>query len=407
MRDETPISGAGLISVGGEFRHDVVVDTGLLASAAAWVARAGVPVGARVVLVVDGNATAHAAVVERSLAAAGHAVASIELVADEARKSMDAVAAIWQAGLGHRLTRRDLLVAVGGGLVGDVAGFAASTYLRGVRWVGVPTTLLAMVDASTGGKTGINLPLPASEAERDASAGHRVAHTLGKNLAGTFWPPAIVLADPVTLRTLAPRELRSGLAECVKHAVIDGEAHLDWLERNIDAILGGEPGPTIDLVRRSVAVKARVVTEDPREQGARALLNLGHTFGHAIETLHEIDLTHGEAVAIGMVAACRAGEAHWNLDAAIASRVIALLTRIGLPTRLPVDARVAIDAVTHRMGFDKKVDAGRIRFVIPRGIGAVEAKVELPQGIVEAALRSIGCDAAVRENPMQDSESRR
>jgi 3-dehydroquinate synthase len=414
MRDESPIGAPAVVSVGGEFRHDVLIGAGLLSEVGALAARAGIAPGARTLLVVDHNAQPHADAVKRSLASAGYSVASVALVADEGRKSMEAVSAIWQAALAHRLTRRDCIVAVGGGLIGDVAGFAASTYLRGVRWIGIPTTLLAMVDASTGGKTGINLPLPPDPAA-PANPLH-AGETLGKNLAGAFWTPAMVIADPATLRTLPIREIRSGLAECVKHAVIDGEEHLAWLEGRLDQILTGADAMAgeragldtlLELLRRSVAVKARVVTEDPRETAARALLNFGHTFGHALETIPALDLTHGEAVAIGMVAACRAGEALWQLDPDVARRVVSLLERIGLPARVPADVRVTIAEVTHRMGFDKKVDAGRIRFVIPRGIGALEPKVDLSQGIVEVALRSIGCEADSGENPMHDSQSRR
>ncbi len=408
MRDESPSGPPAVVTVGGEFRHDVLIGAGLLSAVGTLAAGVGIAPGSRALLVVDEQARPHADLVERSLVAAGYPVASVALVADEGRKSMEAVSAIWQAALAHRLTRRDCIVAVGGGLIGDVAGFAASTYLRGVRWLGIPTTLLAMVDASTGGKTGINLPLPPDPAAPARAGAEARREVLGKNLAGTFWPPAVVIADPATLRTLPPRELRSGMAECVKHAIIDGEEHLAWLEGHLDQILaeGASPACMVDLLRRSVAVKARVVTEDPREAGARALLNFGHTFGHALETIPALDLTHGEAVAIGMVAACRAAEAHWSLDPALTRRLVALLERIGLPTRIEPAASVSLTEVTHRMGFDKKVDAGRLRFVIPRGIGRLEPKAELPQRVVEVALRAIGC-ASAGEIPMQDFESRR
>ncbi len=376
------------VSVGGEFRHDIVIGDGLLATVATRLAVLGVAPRARVLLVVDANVAAHADRVAAGLVAAGHPVERVTLRATEAEKSIAAVETVWQAALAARMSRRDVLVVIGGGLVGDVGGFAAASFLRGVRFVAIPTTLLAMVDASTGGKTGVNLPLPGGD--------------LGKNMAGAFWPPLEVIADPSTLTTLPRRELASGMAECVKHAFIDGEEHVRWLETHVDRILHRDPGGTsvpvdgaafAELVARSVAVKARIVTEDPREQGIRAVLNFGHTFGHGLETLPGIDLTHGEAVAIGMVAACTAGEAAKGLAPEVSARLRSLLQRVGLPVRLPErGARVvSVADVVRRMGFDKKVEGGQVRFVIPSRIGEIDPKTELAPRVVQAALVAIGC----------------
>ncbi len=365
---------ARIVEVTGEFRHAVRIEAGGLATIASRLAAHGIAVGTKVLVVADRNACApHADLALRGLASAGHPTSLAVLDAEERLKSTAAVEAVWKAGLKAQLGRRDLMVVVGGGLVGDVGGFAAASYLRGVRLIQCPTTLLAMVDASTGGKTGINLPLP------DGS--------LGKNLAGAFWPPLEVIVDPGTLATLPPRELSSGLAECVKHAILDGEDHLAFLEASVDSIRALDRGVLLDLLERSVAVKARVVSSDPRERGERALLNLGHTFGHAIETLPDVDLTHGEAVAIGLVAACTASEAGGQATG-LRARIVQLLTRCGLPTRLP--RAVAAEAIEARMGFDKKAQAGKLRFVLPRGVGDVQFDQSLDERALAEAMRAIG-----------------
>jgi len=358
----------------------LVVERGAASRLGEVLAREGVPVAARAVVVaVDAAIRAtHGALAEQAIMAAGGRVTVVALEADEREKSMRAVERVWAAALAGGAGRGALVVALGGGLVGDLAGFAAATYLRGVDLVQVPTTLLAMVDASIGGKTGVNLELPGGG--------------LGKNLAGAFWQPKVTIADADTLSTLPMRELRAGLAECAKHAAISGEDAFAALERDAAALAAGGAAALDRLIPASAAIKARIVSRDPFERGERAHLNLGHTFGHAIETIPELGLLHGEAVAIGMVAACSCASAAGRLDAAVADRVTALLCALGLPTALPRPVSAA--EVRRRMGFDKKVDASGgargLRLVLPRAIGAVELVSDATDAAVAAGLAAIG-----------------
>ena len=370
----------------------------------------------RVLVVVDANvAQTHAITAVDALKAAGMLVTTVELTASETEKSMRAVETVWHAALEGRLDRGSLIVALGGGLIGDVAGFAAASYLRGIELVQVPTTLLAMVDASIGGKMGVNLPLPGGG--------------IGKNLAGAFWQPRLTVADADLLRTLALRELRAGLAECVKHAVIAGEDAFAQLERDA-ALLCNADGAALDaLIPHSAAVKAAIVTQDPFERGVRAHLNLGHTFGHAIETIPSLQLLHGEAVAIGLLAAAHCAAATWPpykgqaLDdkgqaligrepnkgqalelnkgqalelnkgqaykgQALVGRLEQLLVALGLPTRLGMP--VLSSEVLRRMGFDKKNEGGGLKLVLPRGLGDVVVTSDAPPVAVVHALAYVG-----------------
>jgi len=356
----------------------LIVERGAIARLGTLLADEGVAVhDRRVLLVVDRHLANFATRAAAALAGAHAHVAAVHVDATEPLKSLAAVDAIWHAALAHRVDRRGLFVAIGGGLVGDLGGFAAATYLRGVDLVQVPTTLLAMVDASIGGKTGVNLALPGGG--------------LGKNLAGAFWQPRLTVADPDTLATLPARELRAGLAECIKHAVIAGEPRFAMLEADADRLVASDPAALDRLIPSSAAVKAEIVARDPFERGDRATLNLGHTFGHAIETIPGIDLLHGEAVAIGMHAACRCAEHLGLLAHRDSARIVALIQRCGLPTVLP--ATVARAEIVRRMGFDKKAEGGRLRLVLPRAIGrvTVEADADHPsiQVAIDAALAAI------------------
>ena len=352
----------------------LVVERGGAARIAQTLADAGIPVAdRRVLLVIDRNVSAVAGRIATSLAGAHAHVAVIHLDATEAQKSMRAVDDIWHAALSARIDRGGLFIAVGGGLLGDLAGFAAATFLRGVDLVQVPTTLLAMVDSSIGGKTGINLALPGGG--------------LGKNLAGAFWQPRLTIADADLLETLPARQLRAGLAECIKHAIIAGEPLFSNLDADAELLALGDPSAIDRLIPSSAAVKAEIVTRDPFERSERAKLNLGHTFGHAIETVRGLDLLHGEAVAIGLHAACTCAVSRGILPSATADRIVRLIERCGLPTRLPTP--VAVADIEHRMGFDKKNQGGKLRLVLPRAIGDVTIEQDEHHESLHAALTAI------------------
>lgn len=272
---------------------------------------------------------------------------SIVIPAGEEHKNLETVSRLWKAFLENGLDRKSTVIALGGGVIGDLTGFAASTYMRGIDWIAVPTTLLAMVDASIGGKTGFDLPE-------------------GKNLIGSFHPPKLVLADPSLLLTLSDRDLRSGMAEVVKHGIIaDPELFglcsngMDWVKDNLE-----------EIVKRAMAVKIKIIEEDPYEKGIRAALNLGHTVGHAVELVSGFTLSHGESVSIGMVAeaayAVRVGVAGRGSDEAIEST----LSNLGLPTRIP--AELPREEIIRAMRVDKKKNAKSIRFALPVTIGKVE-----------------------------------
>jgi 3-dehydroquinate synthetase len=314
--------------------------------------------------VIDRNAETHARPVLRALADAGVALAEVTIDATEPDKSLETLRRILTEMGRARLERNDPVIAVGGGIVGDVAGLAASTYRRGVPVLQCPTTLLAMVDASVGGKTGVNL---------------QVDGQLQKNMVGAFHQPALVLADTATLDTLPERHFRAGLAECIKHGLIDGAvrdgSHLDWIERTLLRILARDPEALAELIERSVRCKAAVVAGDEHERldaGGRAMLNLGHTFAHAIETIETLTptgraedapLLHGEAVALGLIAAAEAGVALRRSPPGLPGRVGRVLGACALPTRI---AALPDDGVLlARMGADKKSSGGRLRIVVP------------------------------------------
>ncbi len=262
--------------------------------------------------------------------------------------------------------RDTTLIALGGGVIGDLTGFAAASYQRGVRFIQVPTTLLSQVDSSVGGKTAVN-------------------HPLGKNMIGAFYQPASVVIDTDCLATLPPRELASGLAEVIKYGIIlDGE-FFNWLEQNLDALLALDERAIAWCIRRCCELKAEVVAADERETGLRALLNLGHTFGHAIEAhMGYGNWLHGEAVAAGMVMAARTAQRLGQFSAADADRIIALLQRAGLPVTGP-DSMTAEDYLPHMMR-DKKVVGGELRLVLPLAIGRSEVRAGVAHDMVLAAI---------------------
>ncbi len=355
----------------GERGYDVVIGAGVLDLAAAFLGAAS-PAPTRALLVHDaGVPEAHADRLESGLRAAGIEPTRATLEPSERAKSLETAERLLTATASAGLDRNDVILALGGGIAGDVAGFVAATYRRGIRVVQAPTTLLAMVDASVGGKTGVNLGV--------AGAGGDAR--LLKNFVGSFHQPSIVLADVATLGSLEPRVLRCGLAECIKHAMIAGDEDLfAWTEGAIDSALSGDERVLAELVERNVAIKARVVAGDERESdpsGGRALLNLGHTFGHAIETIPTLSpeesdpglapLMHGEAVALGLVAAADLAVSLGRMSGAQRDRAVALIAQAGLPTA--VAGLPGAEEVVARMRDDKKTLGGRVRLIVPDGLG--------------------------------------
>lgn len=290
--------------------------------------------------------------IEDSLKYAGLEVVTVLIPDGEEYKSLTWASNIYGELLKHRLDRASALIALGGGVIGDITGFVASTYMRGISFVQVPTTLLAQVDSSVGGKTGIN-------------------HPLGKNMIGTFYQPGLVWADIDTLKTLSKREFLAGMAEVIKYGVIWDKELFALLEKSRDSILNLEPSPLIHIIKRSCEIKAEVVSKDERETGLRAILNFGHTVGHAVETVTGYTAyLHGEAVAIGMNIEARLSALLNLLNSADVDRIKSLLSLYGLPCELP--AGISKDSLLSAMKIDKKALAGEMRFVLPEKIGSVK-----------------------------------
>lgn len=351
------------VAVPGGIGYEVLVGRGLLRELGPLVSKA-VPGASAAALVADARIEpTHGATAEASLAAAGLRVERIPVPSGESSKSFEGYRNLLDRLVAARLERTSPVVAVGGGVVGDLAGFAAATYLRGVPLVMAPTTLLAMVDSSVGGKTGID-------------------HPLGKNLIGAFHAPALVVADVETLASLDPAEIAAGAAEVVKYGVIRDAALFESLER---AGLPRDAEATAALVARCVAVKGGVVERDEREGGLRRILNFGHTVGHAIESVTGYSrFRHGEAVSIGMVVAARIAEAKGVAVEPVARRLESLLGRLGLPTRVPGD--LADGAILEALSRDKKARSGRVHFVLPRRIGDVVVSADVAPDEIRSAI---------------------
>jgi 3-dehydroquinate synthase len=277
--------------------------------------------------------------------------ARLTFPAGEASKTRETWLRLSDEMLSLGFDRQAVVVALGGGVVGDLAGFVAATFLRGVPYVQVPTTLLAMLDASVGGKVGVDTPL-------------------GKNLIGAFHPPALVAADPLTLLSLPDRAFRAGLAEAIKHGLIADANYFGWIEANTERILGRDLDALTHLIHRSVEIKAAVVSEDEREGGRRVILNAGHTIAHGLEQESSYRLPHGEAVALGLIAECRIAERLALAPAGLAERVLAVAQALGLPTRT---GGVRIARALESMLIDKKNREGQIRLALPTRLGAMHA----------------------------------
>ena len=296
---------------------------------------------------------------------AGVQVPPIVLPDGEVYKNWETLNLIFDALLTNRAERKTTLIALGGGVIGDLTGFAAASYQRGVPFIQVPTTLLAQVDSSVGGKTGIN-------------------HPLGKNMIGAFYQPQVVLADTATLATLPDRELSAGLAEVIKYGLIRDLPFLEWLEANMGKLVARDAEALAYAIRRSCENKAEVVAADERESGQRALLNLGHTFGHAIETCMGYgNWLHGEGVAAGTMLAADLSRRMGLIGVADVARIQALFERAKLPTRAP---DLGYDAYMSYMGVDKKVEAGRIRFVLFKAVGEAFVTADYPADLLRQTL---------------------
>lgn len=300
------------------------------------------------IIVTDENvAKFHAEKVVVSFRSSGFDPKVLIVPAGEAFKNLETISQLWHGFLEAGLDRKSTVIALGGGVIEDMAGFAASTYMRGIVWVGLPTTLLSMVDASLGGKTGFDLPE-------------------GKNLIGSFYPPKLVLADPKLLETLPEPELISGMAEVVKHGIISDPELFNLCVRG----LGFVKSNLVEIVKRAMAVKVKVIEDDPYEKGFRAALNLGHTVGHAVELVSKFRLRHGEAVAIGMVAEAKLAERLTVASPGLSDAIARSLSAIGLPVNIPLD--LPREELIRAMKMDKKKSKDVVRFALPVEIGKVE-----------------------------------
>ncbi|MBU6228472.1 MAG: 3-dehydroquinate synthase [Cyanobacteria bacterium REEB459] len=356
--------------------YNVVISAGGLGRVGEWLQgnpTALVKPGQRLLVVANpGVFKIYGEALVRSLAQAGYLVESCLLPAGERYKTLKSIQKIYDAALAFRLERQSAMVALGGGVIGDMTGFAAATWLRGVGLVQVPTSLLAMVDAAIGGKTGVN-------------------HPQGKNLIGAFYQPRLVMIDPLVLKTLPVREFRAGMAEVIKYGVIWDQPLFEALEAptRLDQYRYLNDQLRHTILTHACQAKAEVVSQDEKEAGLRAILNYGHTIGHAIENLmHYRGINHGEAVALGMVAAGHIASRLGFWSNTEEQRQRALIEKVGLPTCLPtvLDARAVLAALQG----DKKVEAGLLRFIMPRGLGSAQITTAIDQQMIRAALEVIG-----------------
>lgn len=349
----------------GARSYNIYIGSGILARLGGWVKECAD--GDQALLVSNRKVLAlYGPKVSDSLVESGYQVASIEIGDGEEYKNLATLERLYDQAFSSGLDRHSPIIALGGGVVGDAAGLAAATYLRGVPLVQVPTSLLAQVDSSVGGKVAVN-------------------HPRGKNIIGAFYQPRLVVADMLTLRTLPPWEIKCALAELVKYGIIGSAGFFNWLEDNIDKLLSLDEEALVYAVAAACKSKAQVVEEDETEQGRRAILNLGHTAGHAIETLCGYGVfCHGEAVAIGTAAAAKLAEAMGLLPADQARRIIALLMRTGLPVTLPPS--LDKDEMIAAMRRDKKAHDGKLTFVLPLAIGSVQVCDDLPGELIRQVL---------------------
>jgi len=347
----------------GERAYPIHIGAGLLARAELFAPH--LASGRAVIVTNETVGPLYAARVEQTLAAAGARSFTLVLPDGEAHKDWRSLDRLYEGLLAHGADRKTVIVAVGGGVVGDIAGFAAATYQRGVPFLQVPTTLLAQVDSSVGGKTAIN-------------------HALGKNMVGAFHQPLAVIADTDTLATLPERELAAGLAEVAKYGFIADVEFLAWIESHAAMLRAREPAALARAIRRSCEIKADIVSRDERESGVRAILNFGHTFGHAIEAAMGYgQWLHGEAVAAGMALAARLSASHGSLPAQDARRIVRLLSVLGLPVEPPA---IATAEWLEHMGRDKKNEGGRVTLILLEALGRAAVVRDTPVEAIEGVL---------------------
>jgi 3-dehydroquinate synthase len=369
----------------GPRSYDIQIGPGLLARLGSECRR--LKLGRRCAIVSDTNvAPLYARTAGKSLVHAGFQPALISVPAGETAKSLKTVQACYDQLAAQRLERNSFILALGGGVVGDLAGFVAATYLRGIEFVQAPTTLLAQVDSSVGGKVGVNLKA-------------------GKNLVGSFYQPRLVLCDLDPLETLPMRELRAGLSEVIKYGIIYDAALFARLERDLARLLERDPKTLAAVIGRCCEIKAEVVRQDEREGGLRAILNFGHTVGHALEAIsHYGKYLHGEAIAVGQVAAARLSARTLGLPQEDVTRITALLARTGLPTDLNL-TRPTLRKILAAMKLDKKVSGGEVKFVLAKRIGKVLFGRTVPGPLVEESIKTL--QAARKPLPHSDARTRR
>ena len=352
----------------GPRSYDILIKAGLLDQLATWLKEYGLNAPKGMLVTDDRVDPLHTYGLQKRLVEQGLVYPRSVVPSGEESKSKDWLFQIYSDALEAGLDRKSVLIAVGGGVVGDLGGYAAASYLRGIRYVQVPTTLLSMVDSAVGGKTGINLPQ-------------------GKNLIGAFHQPSLVLCDLGTLNTLPAREFRSGLAEIIKYGIIYDPVLFDFCETHMNAALASDPLVLEHLVSRSCMIKAEVVTQDETESGLRAILNFGHTLGHAIEAVAGYGkFLHGEAISIGMVYAARLSVKLTGLTREEADRI----ERLFVQAQLPVKAGgLSWSALRKAMEVDKKSTGGSPRFVLARSIGSVEAGIPVDDALLKSVWESM------------------
>jgi 3-dehydroquinate synthase len=352
----------------GTRSYNILIDRGLVKNLGAECARLNL--GGHCAVISDANVTPlYAAAVRRSLKKAGFDATLIKVPAGETAKSLKTVQACYDELASHRIERKSFIIALGGGVTGDMAGFVAATYLRGIAFVQIPTTLLAQVDSSVGGKVGVNLKA-------------------GKNLVGAFYQPRVVLCDLDTLKTLPEREYRAGLAEVIKYGIIYDASLFEQLERDLAKLLKRDAKTLGEIIGRCCEIKADVVGQDETESGLRAILNFGHTIGHGLEAISGYGkYLHGEAISIGQVAAARLSAKLLGLPAGEVRRIHQLFESAGLPTEVRLDKN-RMNQLFGAMKLDKKVSGGEIKFVLARKIGRVEFGQKVPLELIPEVLNS-------------------